>query len=476
MRLRHFWMLLIAASFFVTGLVAPQQAHAAPIDTSSRQAVQEAYQQRLKPALAVPIGWTGNAANCVAGAPSAAAQQATLDAVNYFREMGGLDPVTFNATFSRKAQAAALVFAANNNLSHDIPDSWRCVTADAKEGARSSNLVRTAGADAVLIYMDDPGSSNTAVGHRRWLMRPSTAVMGSGSTSNTNALWILDSTVAGRANPTWVPWPTAGYFPHQVEPDGRWSLSGNTTKVDFRSATVTVTGPDGPLAVTKQAQSPDPTTNYYMGNATLVFEVGDIPQPKVGEVHDYTVRVTGIRNAATTSHSYTVRMIHADPVTITAGPTTPPSAPSKKYERTAPYTLAGNHVVNGRQWRTSCEPYSRTERCRSEIWATVVVKEGNSFVRKDGWAFNNLTYLPYMTEADWQGNPLGMHNMGGFESGGRMWRTECHTPQTGRGACRSYTMTTVYAATPRAGGGYVFSQSNDWVFNNLVLFGAPSWR
>ena len=207
-----------------------------------------------------------------------------------------------------------------------------------------------------------------------------------------------------------------------------------------------------------------------------MFEVGDIPQPKVGEVHDYTVRVTGIRNAATTSHSYTVRMIHADPVTITAGPTTPPSAPSKKYERTAPYTLAGNHVVNGRQWRTSCEPYSRTERCRSEIWATVVVKEGNSFVRKDGWAFNNLTYLPYMTEADWQGNPLGMHNMGGFESGGRMWRTECHTPQTGRGACRSYTMTTVYAATPRAGGGYVFSQSNDWVFNNLVLFGAPSWR
>lgn len=147
-----------------------------------------------------------------------------------------------------------------------------------------------------------------------------------------------------------------------------------------------------------------------------------------------------------------------------------------RYVPTAPYTLAGEHMLNGRQWKTTCEPYSQTERCRTEIWATTVVIERGQFVRKDGWVFNNLTYLPYMTEAAWKGNPLAMHNMNGFTSGGRQWRTECHTAKTGRGACRAYLLSTVYVATPRAGGGYAFSQREDWVFNNIVMFGAPSWR
>ncbi|WP_040281896.1 hypothetical protein [Tessaracoccus massiliensis] len=147
-----------------------------------------------------------------------------------------------------------------------------------------------------------------------------------------------------------------------------------------------------------------------------------------------------------------------------------------KFQRQAPYTLPGTHTINGRQWKTSCEPYSRTERCRTEIMATVVKVEGGQFVRSDGWAFNNLTYLPYMTEAAWKGNPLAMDNMAGFTSGGRQWRTECHTAQTGRGACRSYTMTTVYAAAPKPAGGYTFSQKNEWVFNNIVMFGSPELR
>ncbi|MDO5678029.1 MAG: hypothetical protein Q4G35_11040 [Propionibacteriaceae bacterium] len=148
-----------------------------------------------------------------------------------------------------------------------------------------------------------------------------------------------------------------------------------------------------------------------------------------------------------------------------------------RFERTAPYTLAGNHDLNGRKWRTTCEPYSKTERCRTEIWATTVVKENGRFVRKDGWTFNNLTYLPYMTESSWTGNPLASHNMDpGFTSGGRQWRTECHTPNTGKGACRAYLFSTVYAASPRAGGGYSFAQEDKWVFNNIVMFGSPAWR
>ena len=149
------------------------------------------------------------------------------------------------------------------------------------------------------------------------------------------------------------------------------------------------------------------------------------------------------------------------------------------FVRSAPYTLAGTHTINGRQWRTSCEAYSQTERCRTEIQATTVAIVNGAFVRQSGWAFNNLTYLPYMTRQAWKGNPLGdlgSTSGGVFNSGGRQWRTECDTAATGRGACRSYTMTTVYAATPKAGGGYAFSQSNQWVFNNIVMFGGPEQR
>lgn len=148
-----------------------------------------------------------------------------------------------------------------------------------------------------------------------------------------------------------------------------------------------------------------------------------------------------------------------------------------RYERKAPYTLAGEHSLNGRQWRTTCEPYSQTERCRTEIWATTVLIENGRFVRKDAWVFNNLTYLPFLTEAAWQGNPLASHNMSpGFTSAGRQWRTECHTEKTGRGACRSYTLSTVYKATPRSSGGYTFTQGEGWVFNNIVMFGDPATR
>lgn len=31
-------------------------------------------------------------------------------------------------------------------------------------------------------------------------------------------------------------------------------------------------------------------------------------------------------------------------------------------------------------------------------------------------------------------------------------------------------MTTVYKATARPAGGYTFSQSNQWLFNNIVMF------
>ncbi|GAA4898335.1 hypothetical protein GCM10025789_15230 [Tessaracoccus lubricantis] len=160
-------------------------------------------------------------------------------------------------------------------------------------------------------------------------------------------------------------------------------------------------------------------------------------------------------------------------LTPSVKPSATPTTGTGKFVRTAPYTKPGTHLLNGRQWMTVCEDYSQTERCRTEIWATIVVIEDGSFMRKSGWAFNNLTYLPYMTREAWNGNPLGDLGStanGVFTSAGRQWKTECDTAATGRGACRSYTWTTVYAAIAKPEGGYAFSQGNQWIFNNIVMF------
>ncbi|RMB59676.1 hypothetical protein [Tessaracoccus antarcticus] len=127
------------------------------------------------------------------------------------------------------------------------------------------------------------------------------------------------------------------------------------------------------------------------------------------------------------------------------------------------YTIPGERTVNGRQWRTTCESYSATARCRTDIFATVIKKTPTGFETVKGWAFNSLTYR-WSDRALWKTNPLG--RTGKWTSAeGRQWRTECDTPNTGRGACRSYILTTVI---DHKGGKY--TQDNLWVFNNQVLF------
>ncbi|RMB61845.1 polysaccharide deacetylase family protein [Tessaracoccus antarcticus] len=131
------------------------------------------------------------------------------------------------------------------------------------------------------------------------------------------------------------------------------------------------------------------------------------------------------------------------------------------------YTTPGEHTVNGRQWRTWCEPYSQTVRCRTEIWATTVIRSGGSYYNRTWWTFNNLTYLSSPPSL-WVGNPLA--SPGEHRLSGRTWETECYTPRTGNG-CRAYLWTDVVAAH-KSGSGYRYQSERTLVFNNIVQFGA----
>lgn len=132
------------------------------------------------------------------------------------------------------------------------------------------------------------------------------------------------------------------------------------------------------------------------------------------------------------------------------------------------YLTPGEHFYNGRQWQTACEPYSQTERCRTNIWATQVKRVGNEFVVETGWAFNNLTYAP-SPRSLWVGNPLG--NTGSWQADdGRVWRTECDTALTGNNGCRSFAVASVVETQVLPNGSSAYRTVSKEIFNNMVRF------
>lgn len=146
----------------------------------------------------------------------------------------------------------------------------------------------------------------------------------------------------------------------------------------------------------------------------------------------------------------------------------PELAPADTIDAVALYTTEGLHTVSGRSWRTECEPYSQTTRCRTDIWASTVQSAGGTLSVVEGWTFNNLTYVA-SPRALWAGNTLG--NTGSWTADdGRKWRTECDTAVTGGNGCRSYTWSNVAVAVPKSGGGYTYRWEYKEVFNNMVRF------
>ncbi|MEO7588261.1 MAG: hypothetical protein ABIS84_09575, partial [Arachnia sp.] len=142
------------------------------------------------------------------------------------------------------------------------------------------------------------------------------------------------------------------------------------------------------------------------------------------------------------------------------------------------YITPGTHTVNGRQWRTTCEPYSQTQRCRTEIWATQVSQVKGKFVQANGWVFNNLTYAASSRNL-WKTNPLAANgvvggNMSWAAADGRRWRTECDTALTGKNGCRSYSQARIIESYTTSSGSRGFRWVNQWIFNNMVRFGVGS--
>ncbi|MCB1208189.1 MAG: hypothetical protein KDK97_02620 [Verrucomicrobiales bacterium] len=298
---------------------------------------------------AAKMAWTGNVAACLPGTTASAYKDDVRRRVNFFRAMCGLPAdITFDATKAAKCQEAALMMSANNSLNHFPPTNWLCYTANGAEAAGASNLAfGNDGPAAVDAYMEDSGSNNAAVGHRRWIVYSRAQEMATGdipfvngSNSATNSLWVIGNFKAAPAA-QFVTWPNAGFVPDRLSP-ARWSLS--YPGANFASASVVMTQGGAPVTTVIISNAAG-----GIGDSTLVWEPAGLPTSVTGDV-SYDVTVSGISGAGVpASYSYTVTLFNpdmlGDSVTI-SGTNTPPTTGQS-------YTFNGIDQADGYEVRVS---------------------------------------------------------------------------------------------------------------------------
>jgi hypothetical protein len=221
-----------------------------------------------------PFTWTGDVAACRAGDTPQAFKLAVLKRLNYYRAMAGLPgDLTLDLTFSSKAQDAALMMDAANSLSHTPPTTWPCYSANGAEAAGRSNLAYSSFPNrSVSIldgYMTDRGTNNFAAGHRRWILYPRLATVGTGDAPQANALWVLGAGTTGTTAPkVSVPWPPAGFIPRLLQaPTDRFSYS--CAGANFSNATITMRSDTGQTLPTRVESRTD---NGY-GDNTIVWSI-----------------------------------------------------------------------------------------------------------------------------------------------------------------------------------------------------------
>jgi hypothetical protein len=371
---------------------APVFAPNSVVDTANRQAVVDFYRTRYLPALAVPNDWNGSTAGCNAGSTSVAYADATFQMVDYFRSMAGLPAaIARNATKDGKAQQAALMMMANNSLNHTPPPTWLCYTTGGAEAAGASNLASgVAGASAIALYIRDPGASNTAVGHRRWILYPPQTEMGTGSTSSYNALWVIGAFGARPPSPSFVAWPNPGFVPFPVVYP-RWSFSVNSSGVDFATASVTMTRAGSPVGLTLL-----PLDTQGFGDQTIVWEpIGIVGAPGMNDT-TYTVTVANVRvGGVPRQYTYDVTLIDPDSVSVTGvvpnvGPTaggTPVSILGSRFGAPATVAFGGTpatavNVVNSTTITAVTPAHSL-----GAVGVTVTVPGGISSTLADGYFY-----------------------------------------------------------------------------------------
>jgi hypothetical protein len=268
---------------------------------------------RIQNDASVPSGYSGNAAAGVPGGLSDSYLQAIDDAINDYDALAGVPGYKlFDPILNTDAQHWAMVMAANDILTHSPPPGLHFLNGQDPITAASSELVLgAAGVSAINFLMADPGAVNNPVGHRRGILDPFPTTEGWGEVSTatppnilTAAALYVDTDYSSEvaAPTTGIPWPPSGAFPFAL-PE-KWSFQINSPNVDFTGASVSVVGPQGPLA-TSIIIADSPSSPEYGESFALVWTVPNAPTGQQGG--NYDVTITGVRvNGQLQNFSYTV--------------------------------------------------------------------------------------------------------------------------------------------------------------------------
>ena len=322
-----------------------RDANVAYVDVQSRSAVALFFRNDYESTSEAILTWTGNVASCMPGTTPSTYRDALLRRIKYFRSMAGV-PVTlsFSDTMNASAQRAALMMSANTALSHSPPSSWACHSSEGAQAAGKSNLaLGYTGVYAIDGYMQEPGTNNGPVGHRRWLLYPQTLSIGTGDVPPNgafrpaNALTIIDNKY-GTARPAtrdgFVAWPPPGFVPYQVA-YARWSFA--YPGADFSAATVTLTSEGQAVAVTKESVATGYGENamVWLINGMGTYDDWALPTHDTPyQVHIDNVRIAGQNQ----SFDYTVTIF--DPANAT--PTDIVWSPNSVQENATTGTVYGN--------------------------------------------------------------------------------------------------------------------------------------
>ena len=276
---------------------------------------------------------------------SAAYKDAVLRRINFYRAMAGVPSISsLDPVRNAKAQKGAVMLYANHALSHTPPGAWLQYTPEGAEALGKSNICQGLVEDPGCItqYMDDKGSNNAVVGHRRWLVYPQTQQMatgdvpeplGSGYTQLWNATWVVEpNTILYGPRPAmrdeFTAWPPKGYVPYPLM-FNRWSF--HYPGAGFTAASVSVNRNGVAMSVTVESRADALSPGFVNApDNQIVFLIGssspDVPATPVNPGQDATYTVT-INNVIVNGvpRSFTYNVISFDPASGGApvGPGTP---------------------------------------------------------------------------------------------------------------------------------------------------------
>ena len=342
------------------------------VNTDTREQVREFYNGIYGTSDNVAMDSTADVPNCNPGENSEAFLQAVLRRINWFRAMAGVPAsVRLDAADDSWAQQMALFISANNSFNHYSPSSLTCYTDLGHQFAGGNQAEGANGPGAITDYIWDFGSGNNEVGHRRWILMPSTLVMGTGDVPESiadgvtnaaaNSTWVFDASIYDPRPATrqpYVSWPPEGFVPYQVV-FPYWSFA--LSNADVSAGQVTMTSNGVPVAVSVQ-----PVQNGY-GENTLVWvpmgldascECTSFPFNGTDTVYGVTVSNINIGTGGATnlvSFSYSVTVF--DPATpggdyvapVVNGPAQPLAGVANVYNATP----INNPNVTSYEWLTS---------------------------------------------------------------------------------------------------------------------------